>query len=71
MIVCLQRPEDNLWESGLFFHHVVPKDGTPVFMLGVSHVLFVYACVFSEEERVHGFHKILMVGPGGGGGARL
>lgn len=67
MIVCIQRPEDNLQESGLFFYHVVPKDGTRVFMLGVFHVLFVYAHVFSEEERVHGFHKIPMVGPGGGG----
>lgn len=67
MIVCMQRPEENLWEFGLLFHHVVPKVGTRVFMLGVSHVLFVYAHVFSEEERVRGFHKILVVGPGGGG----
>lgn len=67
VVVYMWRPEDNLQESGLFFHHVIPKDETPVFMLGVSHVLFVYVHVFSEEERIHGFHKILMVGPSGGG----
>lgn len=67
MIVCMQGPEDNLWGSSLFFQHVVPKDGIRVFMLAVSHVPFGYAYVFYEEERVHGFHKILMVGPGGGG----
>lgn len=37
-IVHIKLPEDNLWESGLCFHHVSAEDQPKFLKIGVKHL---------------------------------